>query len=145
GLNYVGVKPAAVTQNIFTVLKLAALAALIVAGLSAVSFTGLDRPPPPSAAAHVAVTLGAALVPILFTYGGWQQTNFIAEEIIEPERNLPRALVLGVAVVVAMYLLANVAYPRVLGPGGRAGTAAAAAGAVAAVPSPVGGPRATRG
>jgi len=139
GLNYVGVKPAAVTQNIFTVLKLAALAALIVAGLSAVSFTALDRPPPPSTAAHVAVTLGAALVPILFTYGGWQQTNFIAEEIIEPERNLPRALVLGVAVVVAMYLLANVAYLRVLGPGGLAATSAPAAAVMRAVLGPAGG------
>ncbi len=139
GLNYVGVKPAAVTQNIFTVLKLAALAALIVAGLSAVSFTALDRPPPPSPAAHVAVTLGAALVPILFTYGGWQQTNFIAEEIIEPERNLPRALVLGVAVVVAMYLLANVAYLRVLGPGGLAATSAPAAAVMRAVLGPAGG------
>src|SRR6266704_2746372 len=139
GLNYVGVKPAAVTQNIFTVLKLAALAALIMAGLSAVSFTALDRPPPPSAAAHVAVTLGAALVPILFTYGGWQQTNFIAEEIIEPERNLPRALVLGVAVVVVVYLLANVAYLRVLGPGGLAATSAPAAAVMRAVLGPAGG------
>jgi len=139
GLNYVGVKPAAVTQNIFTVLKLGALAALIVAGLSAVSFTALDRPPPPSAAAHVAVTLGAALVPILFTYGGWQQTNFIAEEIIEPERNLPRALVLGVAVVVVVYLLANVAYLRVLGPGGLAATSAPAAAVMRAVLGPAGG------
>src|SRR5947209_9185845 len=139
GINYVGVKPAAVTQNIFTVLKLAALAALIVAGLSAASFTGLDRPPPPSAAAHVAVMLGAALVPILFTYGGWQQTNFIAEEIIEPERNLPRALVLGVAVVVAVYLLANVAYLRVLGPGGLAATSAPAAAVMRAVLGPAGG------
>src|SRR5207247_469118 len=140
GINYIGVRPAAITTNIFTVLKLAALAALIGAGL-------LLAVPAPSAHApspHFGA-FGSALVPILFTYGGWQQTNFIAEEFIEPERNLPRALVLGVAIVVAMYLLANVAYPRVLGPGGRAGTAAAAAGAVAAVPSPVGGPRATRG
>src|SRR5437773_4162748 len=89
GINYVGVKPASVTQNIFTLLKLVALTALIVAGLS------LTVPvrPGPSLSAHAGsggalVVMGAALVPILFTYGGWQQTNFIAEEIIEPERNL---------------------------------------------------------
>src|SRR3989441_8669192 len=139
GLNYVGVKPAAVTQNIFTVLKLAALAALIVAGLSAASFTALDRPPPPSTAAHVAVTLGAALVPILFTYGGWQQTNFIAEEIIEPERNLPRALVLGVTIVVTVYLLTNLAYLRVLGHAGLAASTAPAADTIKAVLGPAGG------
>src|SRR5206468_2651172 len=103
GINYLGVRPAAVTQNVFTILKLAAPAALIVAGLSTVTSAALYRPlppvPAPAGAVGVAVALGAALVPILFTYGGWQQTNFIAEEIIEPEKNLPRALVLGVAVV----------------------------------------------
>ena len=70
---------------------------------------------------------GAALVPVLFTYGGWQQTNFIAEEIVEPERTLPRALVLGVLIVVAVYLLANLAYLRVLGPAGLARSTAPAA------------------
>src|SRR5439155_168708 len=79
------------------------------------------------AVAAVVAAIGAALVPILFTYGGWQQTNFIAEEIVEPEKNLPRALVLGVAVVVAVYLLANVAYLRVLGPAQLAASTAPAA------------------
>jgi len=139
GINYVGVKPAAVTQNIFTVLKLAALAALIAVGLSTGPAAALYRPLPPSTATHVVVALGAALVPILFTYGGWQQTNFIAEEIIEPERNLPRALVLGVSVVVAVYLLANVAYLRVLGPVGLAVNSAPAAAVMRAVLGPVGG------
>ena len=142
GVNHFGVKPAAVTQNIFTVLKLAALAALIAAGLFAVHPTTLYRPPPPSTAGvgvwGVVVSLGTALVPILFTYGGWQQTNFIAEEIVDPERNLPRALVLGVVVVVAVYLLANVAYLRALGPGGLATSSAPAAGVMRAVLGPVG-------
>src|SRR5436190_14303242 len=66
GINYVGVKPAAVTQNIFTVLKLAALAALIVAGFSAVTSAAPYRPLPPSTApggvVGVAVAVGAALV-----------------------------------------------------------------------------------
>src|SRR3989441_3868712 len=143
-INYVGVKPAAVTQNIFTVLKLAALAALIVAGVAlAVPSTALHQPPPssttPRAAVDVVVAIGAALVPILFTYGGWQQTNFIAEEIIEPEQNLPRALVLGVAVVVVVYLLANVAYLRVLGPAGLARSTAPAADVMRALLGPAGG------
>ena len=136
GINYVGVRPAAITQNIFTVLKLAALAALIVVGL----FLGLpsDRPTiRPSDGQGGA--LGAALVPILFTYGGWQQTNFIAEEIVAPERNLPRALVLGVAIVVAVYLLTNIAYLRVLGVEGLAASSAPAADTMQALLGPVGG------
>jgi len=142
GVNYVGVKPAAITQNVFTVLKLGALAALIAVGLSFTTSTVLYRPLPTSTAPAglwgAVVGLGTALVPILFTYGGWQQTNFIAEEIIEPERNLPRALVLGVVVVVAVYLLANLAYLRVLGPGGLAASSAPAAAVMRAVLGPVG-------
>ena len=142
GVNYVGVKPAAITQNVFTVLKLAALAALIGAGLFASSSTNLRQLPPSSTIPlgfwGAAIALGTGLVPILFTYGGWQQTNFIAEEIIEPERNLPRALVLGVVVVVAVYLLANLAYLRVLGPGGLAASSAPAAAVMRAVLGPVG-------
>ncbi len=133
-VNYVGVKPAAITQNVFTLLKLAALAALIVAGLLAVASTAPDRLRPPSTAPvgwwAVGVALGSALVPILFAFGGWQQTNFVAEEIVEPERNLPRALILGVVGVIAVYLLANVAYLRTLGAAGLAASAAPAADAM---------------
>src|SRR5439155_21998562 len=92
----------------------------------------------PSPPPHLAA-LGPALVPILFTYGGWQQTNFIAEEILEPERNLPRALVLGVAGVVAVYLLANVAYLRVLGVAGLARSTAPAADLMRVLLGPAGG------
>jgi len=143
GINYVGVRPAAVTQNVFTVLKLVALAALIGAAFFTVTSTALSRPPPPSTAPEgwggVVIGVGAALVPILFTYGGWQQTNFIAEEIIDAERNLPRALVTGVAGVVVVYVLANVAYLRVLGSAGLAASTAPAAEVMRALLGPAGG------
>src|SRR6266540_3030069 len=138
GINYAGVSPAAITQNIFTVLKLTALAVLIGVGL----LLAAPSPPlhlaAPSPPPHLAA-LGSALVPILFTYGGWQQTNFIAEEIVEPEKNLPRALVLGVGIVVAVYLLANVAYLRVLGVAGLAASTAPAADTMQALLGPAGG------
>jgi APA family basic amino acid/polyamine antiporter len=110
---------------------------LIAVGLlwSVPTPTNLHQPPPTS----ITSELGAALVPILFTYGGWQQTNFIAEEIIEPERNLPRALVLGVAIVVAVYLLTNLAYLRVLGHAGLAASTAPAADTMQALLGPAGG------
>ncbi len=136
GINYVGVRPAAITQNIFTILKLAALGALIAAGLLwAVPTSTIFHQPSPTST----TSFGAALVPVLFTYGGWQQTNFIAEEIIEPERNLPRALVLGVTIVVAVYLLTNLAYLRVLGHAGLAASTAPAADTMKAVLGPAGG------
>jgi basic amino acid/polyamine antiporter, APA family len=137
GINYVGVRSGALTQNVFTVLKLAALAALIGAGL-VLAGPAVAGAPPAAASAGVDVGarvgvgatitgFGAALVPVLFTYGGWQQTNFIAEEIIDAERTLPRALVLGVILVVLVYLAANLAYLRVLGVGALAASAAPAA------------------
>jgi basic amino acid/polyamine antiporter, APA family len=135
GVNYLGVRPGALLQNLFTILKLGALAALVAVGLAA---AGVAQPPP-AAQLPLPAGLGAALVPILFTYGGWQQTNFIAEEIIDPERTLPRALLLGVAVVVTVYLLANLAYLRVLGAAGLAASTAPAADTLRAVLGPAGG------
>ncbi|HKT61460.1 MAG TPA: amino acid permease, partial [Gemmatimonadales bacterium] len=138
GINYVGVRPGAITVNILTVLKLGALATLIAAGVALAV-------PPAVAEGHALPAagglraFGAALVPVLFTYGGWQQTNFIAEEIVEPERTLPRALVLGVAIVAAVYLLANIAYLRVLGPAGLAESSAPAADTMRRLLGPAGG------
>ena len=134
-VNYLGVRPGALLQNAFTLLKLAALAGLVAVGLAAAG------PPAPETTAPTTgpAAFGAALVPILFTYGGWQQTNFIAEEIVAPERNLPRALLLGVAVVVLVYLLANLAYLRVLGAAGLAASTAPAADTLRAVLGAPGG------
>ncbi len=140
GINYVGVAPGAITVNVLTVLKLAALATVIVVGLALAP--AISSQPAAEAAAparHWLFTLGAALVPVLFTYGGWQQTNFIAEEIVEPERTLPRALVLGVMIVVAVYLLANLAYLRALGPAGLAHSSAPAADTMRGLLGPAGG------
>jgi APA family basic amino acid/polyamine antiporter len=137
-INYVGVAPGAITQNVFTILKLVALAILIVVGVFAVTPTVPYRPLPSLTVASPVGAIGAALIPILFTYGGWQQTNFIAEELIEPERNLPRALLSGVLVVVLVYLLANVAYLHVLGVDGLARSPAPAAEVMERVFGPTG-------
>jgi APA family basic amino acid/polyamine antiporter len=82
---------------------------------------------------------GAALIPVLFSYGGWQQSNFIAEEIVAPSRNLPRAILVGVAVVVAVYVLANVAYLATLGAPALATSLAPASETMRARLGPVGG------
>ncbi|MGH7752088.1 MAG: amino acid permease, partial [Gemmatimonadales bacterium] len=115
GVNYVGVGTAAITGNVATVLKLVAIALLVAvclrlpasAGSVAATTTPVQTPPGPAV-----LLLGAALVPVLFTYGGWQQTNMIAEEIRDAPRTLPRALLLGVVGVIVVYLLANISYAR---------------------------------
>jgi basic amino acid/polyamine antiporter, APA family len=67
-------------------------------------------------------TIGAAMVPVLFAYGGWQTASFVAGEIREPQKNLPRALIIGVTGVVLLYLLVNFVCVRVLGVSGLANT-----------------------
>jgi APA family basic amino acid/polyamine antiporter len=132
-VNYVGVRPGAITQNIFTLLKLIALAILIGTGLAFIPGAPPSGTLPSLGSNQLTLAFGAALVPVLFAFGGWQQTNFVAEELIDPERNLPRALVAGVIIVIAVYLLANVAYLRTLGVSGLAGSSAPAADAVSSV------------
>ncbi|MEO7458287.1 MAG: amino acid permease [Gemmatimonadaceae bacterium] len=134
-VNILGVKPGAATQNVFTLLKLGALAALLIAAVLLHPATAITLPPPiasvplphPSGFREVFLVLSTALVPVLFSYGGWQQTNFVAEEMRDAEKTLPRALVLGVLIVVAVYLGANMAYLRALGVDGLAASPAPAA------------------
>jgi basic amino acid/polyamine antiporter, APA family len=140
-INYLGIRPGAVTTNIFTVLRLAALAMLIITGLVAVSGSGEALAPVEGGVSgHPGLgAIGAALIPVLFTYGGWQHSNHVAGEIKDPERNLPRALILGVTTVVVFYMLANVAYLNALGVSGLASSTAPAADTMTAVLGPLGG------
>jgi APA family basic amino acid/polyamine antiporter len=64
---------------------------------------------------------------VLFSFGGWQQTNAVAEELVDPARTLPRALIIGVLIVAATYMLVNIAYLRALGVDGLAASTAPAA------------------
>jgi APA family basic amino acid/polyamine antiporter len=137
-VNYVGVKSAAITGNVATVLKLLAIALLVAVCLgpsgsvtaSTAQAPALATALAPAPAPALALALGGALVPVLFTYGGWQQTNMVAEEIVDAPRSLPRALLLGVAGVIVVYLLANVSYIRALGVTGLAWSTAPAADAM---------------
>jgi APA family basic amino acid/polyamine antiporter len=133
-INLVGVRPAAWSQNLFTLLKLAAIAVLVGAAL----FAGSDLVVPPSTPLEpltdpVWLVVSAALVPVLFAIGGWQQTNFVAEEMVNPERDLPWALVVGVSIVAVAYMLVNVAYLKTLGVAGLAASTAPAADAMEVV------------
>jgi APA family basic amino acid/polyamine antiporter len=84
-------------------------------------------PDAPPARTPLIVALGAAFVPVLFTIGGWQQMNMVAGEVRDPARSIPRALVIGIAIVIAIYLGANVVYLHALGRDGLAVSTAAAA------------------
>jgi APA family basic amino acid/polyamine antiporter len=66
--------------------------------------------------------IGAAMVPVLFAYGGWQTASFVSGEIREPQKNLPRALIIGVIGVVILYLAVNFVCVQVLEVSGLANT-----------------------
>lgn len=132
-LNVLGVSVGATTGNVLTVLKLGAIAVLVFAALLLSPSHPVPAPAtqallsPPSGGFATVLAMGAALVPVLFSYGGWQQTNAVAEELVDPARTLPRALIIGVLVVVATYMLVNLAYLRALGVQGLASSTAPAA------------------
>ncbi|MGH7711189.1 MAG: APC family permease, partial [Gemmatimonadaceae bacterium] len=139
-VNYLGVKPGATVQNVFTVAKIVALGALIVGGLVLWGRMGSSSQVPSSQypAPSLLSGLAAAFTAVLFTIGGWQQMNMVAGEIKDPARTIPRALAIGIAIVVAIYLGANAVYLRALGRDGLAASAAVAADAASRMIGPVG-------
>lgn len=80
---------------------------------------------------HPAAAIAAALVPVCFSYGGWQHVLWIAGEVRDAQRNVPRAIVGGMVVVAIVYVSANWAYLALLGHAGVASSKALAADAVA--------------
>ncbi len=126
-INCLGVKAGSTTQSVLMVLKILAIAALIACGLflggrpartPAFAGTILDRP----VSLDRLTAIGAAMVPVLFAYGGWQTACFIGGEVRDPRKNLPRGLIIGVIGVIALYLGVNFVCVRVLGTSGLAAT-----------------------
>jgi basic amino acid/polyamine antiporter, APA family len=119
-MNVVGVRQGKWTQNVLTALILIGLLAAVLAGLGA----GVPAPPPAEPGPTV---LGAAMIFVLLTYGGWNEAAYLSGEIRNVQRNVVRALVGGIAVITAIYLLVNYAYLRVLGLEGIRGSSAVGA------------------
>jgi len=120
-VNFLGVRAGSNVQSSLMVLKIVAIAALVTLGWLAL------RDPAPLAAAPAprGATGGllAALVPVVFAYGGWQTASFVSGELRDPRRDLPRGLLFGVGGVIVLYLAVNAVCVVVLGPAGLAATA----------------------
>ncbi len=123
-INCLGVRAGASVQSFLMVLKILVILLLIICGLL---LAGPHAPavtvnPLPALSVSLLSTIGAAMVPVLFAYGGWQTATFVAGEIREPRKNLPRALIAGIVGVVILYVTVNFVYVYVLNPQGLAGT-----------------------
>ena len=121
-INCLGVRAGSRVQSVLMLLKIGAIATLILAGLFLIQspypllHPVLDREP----SLDLVTAIGAAMIPVLFAFGGWQTANFIAAEVKDPQRNLSRALVMGVAGVIVLYLGVNFVCVRALGAEGLA-------------------------
>lgn len=126
-INCLGVRAGSGVQSVFMVCRIVGVALVVACGAWFISrHSGvrpawrplLDRP----ASFDLLTVFGATMIPVMFAYGGWQTANYIASEIREPRKNLPRALLVGVLGVIALYVSVNFIYVAVLGPVGLAAT-----------------------
>jgi APA family basic amino acid/polyamine antiporter len=123
-INCLGVRSGSNTQSVLMILKLAAIAMLIISGLQAPSpLVGWKD----EAVVPPLLTLAAAMTPVMFAYGGWQTSSFISGELARPRRDLVIGLLAGVGAVIAIYVTVNYVCLRVLGADGLARTTAPAA------------------
>ncbi len=139
-VNFLGVRPGSVVQNVFTILKIGALLGLILIGLF---WRGPAFRPGPvfphGFDLGLLSALGLALMPALFSYGGWQNLNFVGGEVRNPARNMPLAILSGVGLVIAVYILSNIVYVKALPLEAIRGSTRLASDAVEAMAGPWGG------
>lgn len=119
-VNVLGVKLAGRIGVVAMVLKLGALALLIVGGLAVFgagipTLASMPLFPANATATGILSAFGIALIPVFFAYDGWVNSTQVAEEVRDPERNIPRSLILGTLAVVLVYAFANLVYLLVLG------------------------------
>jgi APA family basic amino acid/polyamine antiporter len=111
-VNYVGVREGAMVQVTFTFLKIAGL--LLLIGGAFFSHLAAPAAPPAVISGFSLAHFGTAMIACLMAYNGWTYISFVAGEVKQPARNLPRSLTLGMGVVMALYVFANVAYLKVM-------------------------------
>lgn len=138
-MNSLGAKTAGTIQTVATIAKLLPLFAIIIVGLTR-GDGGVVRLFPMTAANHpIGTSLGSALVATMFAYDGWINVGAISGEMKNPAKDLPKAIVGGLSLVMAIYLLINVAYLFVLPATALAATKTPAAAVANIIFGPSGG------
>jgi len=116
-MNMLGVRQGKWTQNLLTAVKAVGLIGIAAAGLA------VNRPVEPARPLEP-IPAGLALIFVLFTYGGWNEVAYVAAEVKNPGKNIVRALAVGMAAVMILYLLVNGAFVYGLTFGGLAASEA---------------------
>ncbi|HRK21583.1 MAG TPA: amino acid permease [Fimbriimonadaceae bacterium] len=109
--NYIGVKVGGGIQSLTTILKVLGLMTVVVIALVTVLPTSGGNFSPAWPEGSFSLTpFALALISVLWAYDGWADASYVAGEVVDPKRNVPRALVWGTIGIIAVYLLANLAY-----------------------------------
>lgn len=137
-INVLSTRRSADMQNLTTVIKVGAIVVMAAILLALGSGGGETAASlwPETASWSLASAFGAAMISVLWAYEGWQYGTYSAGETINAERNYPRAFLIGLAVLITVYLLANVAYLIALGPAAAAQTDRIAADSMSAMVGP---------
>jgi APA family basic amino acid/polyamine antiporter len=136
-VNVVGLREGAGTQNLLTVLKVAAIAGFVAFGLLVDGQASPELLAPVPAGGLVAA-FGIGMIAVLWTFDGWYGLTLSAGEVRRPERNLPLGLIAGTGAVLVMYTLLNLVYLRALPVAEMAGTPRIGESAAAALFGPTG-------
>jgi APA family basic amino acid/polyamine antiporter len=119
-INCMGVRSGSNVQSTLMLLKILAIMLLVAAGcLFAPPIAAQPQSSSPGSLSTVAA-IGAAMTPVMFSYGGWQTSSFVAGEMRSPQRDLARGLLLGVAGVILLYTAVAFVCVHALGPAGLA-------------------------
>ncbi|BBK33711.1 amino acid/polyamine/organocation transporter (APC superfamily) [Stella humosa] len=109
-LNVLGTRQSKTAQNALTAVTLAAVVAIILVGL-----LGRPAPPPEITPPEATAALGMAMIFVLLTYGGWSEAVYLSSELHDAPRNMSRVLLIGTAILVALYVMVNAALLSILG------------------------------
>ncbi|MEW5979063.1 MAG: amino acid permease [Acidobacteriota bacterium] len=110
-INYVGVRFGSLVQNLLTVAKLGAILAIALLGfLIGEGHWSHFLQSSASGGSHDIAGFSDAFIAVIFAYTGWFTSTYVASEIKEPQRNLPRSIIGGTMIVLVVYLLINAAY-----------------------------------
>ncbi len=149
-VNCLGVRAGGGVQSVFMLLRIVAIGMIVVCGARLI-FWPIGWPAPDAAQTawfplvdrplsfDLLTVFGATMIPVLFAYGGFQTSNYVAGEIREPRKNLPKALLLGVIGVIVLYVSANFIYVQALSPAGLAATATPASAVMSRALGSLGG------
>jgi len=137
-INYVGVRSGNMVNLVTTTAKVAALAALPIMALVAARVQPSYLPVVPPDLARPQAAFGVAMIAVLWTYEAWYFVTYASGEIKNPQRNIPRALVAGILILITIYVLVNVAYLHALTIDEMTGTTRIAERAATALIGPAG-------